>query len=174
MLNHEIETLMAEEFTKSDAAELQTAIVKKELADLMISMKEAEEKLAIESNKAKAANTEAKKAKNELAEMKNRMKKENKKVMDANEANKETSKLEKKLEEATKSLEGETEAKERCWGIMDLLNQEKYALEEEKRSLIKRLAEEIERNDTLKEVDHTTSFVTSTPIKLDPTEDSGL
>ena len=49
MMNHEIERLMAEESTKSDAAELQTAIVKKELADLMISMKEAEEKLAIES-----------------------------------------------------------------------------------------------------------------------------
>ena len=122
MLIHENGRLIAEESTKSDTANLQTAIVKKELADLMISMKEAEEKLAIESNKAKAANTEAKKAKNELAEMKNRMKKE------------ETSKLEKKLEEATKSLEGETEAKERCWGIMDLLNQEKYALEEEKRS----------------------------------------
>ena len=57
---------------------------------------------------------------------------------------------------------------------MDLLNQEKDALEEEKRSLIKRLAEEIEKNDTLKEVDHTVSLATSTPIKLDPTEDSGL
>ena len=64
MLMHENGRLIAEESTKSDTANLQTAIVKKELADLMISMKEAEEKLAIESNKAKAANTEAKKAKN--------------------------------------------------------------------------------------------------------------
>jgi uncharacterized small protein (DUF1192 family) len=39
MLNHEIERLMAEESTKSDAADLQTAIVKKELSDLEIKMK---------------------------------------------------------------------------------------------------------------------------------------
>jgi hypothetical protein len=174
MMNHEIERLMAEESTKSDAANLQTAIVKKELSDLEISMKEVKEKLATESSKAKAANAEAKKAKNELSEMKKRTKKENEKGMEANEALKETSKLEKKLEEVIKSLEEETEAKERGWEIMDLLNQEKDALEEEKRSLIKRLAEEIEKNDTLKEVDHTVSLATSTPIKLDPTEDSGL
>ena len=106
--------------------------------------------------------------------MKNKMKKENEKLMDAKEANKEASQLKKKLEEVTKSLEEETEAKEKCWEIMDLLNQEKNALEEEERSLIKRLAEEVEKNDTLKEVYHTTSLATSTPTKPDPPEDSGL
>ena len=57
---------------------------------------------------------------------------------------------------------------------MDLLNQEKDALEEEKMSLIKRLAEQIETNDTLNKVYHTTTLATSTPIKQDPCEDSGL
>ncbi len=43
--------------------------------------------------------------------------------------------------------------KERCWEIMDLHNAEMEALKEEKKSLIKRLAEEIERSDTLEEVE---------------------
>ena len=51
MLNHNIERRMAVE--PSEAANLQTAIVKKELSDLEISMKEVKEKLAIESTKSK-------------------------------------------------------------------------------------------------------------------------
>ena len=57
---------------------------------------------------------------------------------------------------------------------MELLNQLKDALEEEKRSLLNRLAEDIERNNTFKEVHHTSFLATSTPIKLEPPEDSGL
>jgi hypothetical protein len=68
---------METESTKSDAANLETAIVKKELSDLRIKMQEEKEKLAKESTKAKADNTEAEKAKHELSEMKSKMKKEN-------------------------------------------------------------------------------------------------
>ena len=56
---------------------------------------------------------------------------------------------------------------------MDLHNAEMEALKEEKKSLIKRLAEEIEKNDNLEEVGIAT-MATSTPTKLDPTEDSGF
>ena len=176
-LNHEVDRLMAIESKNSGADKIQS--LKKELSDLNEAFSEVHEKLAKESIKAEAANEKAKNYRDELNDLielnKTRKGKETLHLDEPKKTRKEkeTSDLESKLEEMTKSLKEETEMKERCWEIMDLHNAEMEALKEEKKSLTKRLAGEIEKNDILKEVD-LASMATSTPAKLDPTEDSGL
>ena len=175
-LNHEVDRLMAIDSKKS-ADKIQS--LKKELSDLNEAFSELHEKLAEESIKAEAANEKAKNYRDELNDLielnKTRKGKETLHLDEPKKTRKEkeTSDLESKLEEVTNSLKEETKMKERCWEIMDLHNAEMEALKEEKKSLTKRLAGEIEKNDILKEAD-LASTATSTPAKLEPTEDSGL
>ena len=175
-LNHEVDRLMAIDSKKS-ADKIQS--LKKELSDLNEAFSEVHEKLAKESIKAEAANEKAKNYRDELNDLielnKTRKGKETLHLDEPKKTRKEkeTSNLESKLEEVTNSLKEETKVKERCWEIMDLHNTEMEALKEEKKSLTKRLAGEIEKNDILKEV-YLASMATSTPAKLEPTEDSGL
>ena len=154
-------TQMIEELQAGTGNE-EIAITRKKLSDLQEKMTEAEQKVKEKSELAKAANKVAKKFKKELSEMKKKTEE------------KETSALEKKLEEVTKKLEEETKDKEMCWKVMDYGVQKEDALQDEKVSLIKRLAVEVEKNDALEERFYNPSLASSTPIKQDHNEDSGL
>ena len=145
-------TQMIEELQAGTGNE-EIAITRKKLSDLQEKMTEAEQKVKEKSELAKAANEVAKKFKKELSEMKKKIEE------------KETSALEKKLEEVTKKLEEETKDKEMCWKVMDYGVQKEDALRDEKVSLIKRLAMEVEKNDALEERFYNPSLASSTPIK---------
>ena len=62
-------------------------------------------------------------------------------------------------------MKEETAAKEYNWETIDLLVNKERELEEEKRSLIRRLAKEIEVNDNFKGENHLSSITTSTPFR---------